>query len=71
MGINSLLSSIAMLGLLNLVVGALLFAVAEFLPVFCFWRIFEKAGYAPQWSLVAFVPGAQIVLLVVIALLEW
>ncbi len=68
---SDLISTIATLGLINLIVGMLAFVIVGVLPVFCFWRIYEKAGYAPQWSLFAFIPGAQIILLLVIALMEW
>jgi hypothetical protein len=66
-----LTSIIAAIGLANLIFGALAFLCVGIIPVFCFWRIYEKAGYAPQWSLFAFIPGGQIVLLLTIALLEW
>lgn len=68
---NDLVSVIATLGLMNLFFGMLAFLLVGILPVFCFWRIYEKAGYPPQWGLFAFIPGAQIVLLTVIALMEW
>ena len=65
------LSAIASIGLLSLIYAILGFVFVSVIPVFCFWRIYEKAGYPPQWSLFAFIPGAQIILLLVIALLEW
>ncbi len=68
---TDLTSVVATLGLTNLILGALAFVFVDIIPVFCFWRIYEKAGYSPQWSLLAFIPGAQIILLITIALLEW
>ena len=68
---SGLLSSIALFGIMNIVLGLLSLTLVEIVPVFCLWRIYEKAGYAPQWSLFAFIPGGLLVLLLVLALLEW
>lgn len=68
---SGLLSSIAVFGIMNMLFWLISFIVVELVPVFCLWRIYEKAGYAPQWSLFAFIPGGVLVLLLVLALLEW
>lgn len=68
---NDLTTLFATLGFINVILGLLAFLLVGIIPVFCFWRIYEKAGYSPQWSLFAFIPGAQIILLIAIAVLEW
>lgn len=68
---SGLLSNLAVFGIMNILFGLLSFVFFEIVPVFCVWRIYEKAGYTPQWSLFAFIPGGLIVLLLVLALLEW
>jgi hypothetical protein len=68
---TDLTSVVATLGLANIIFGTLAFLFVGIIPVFCFWRIYDKAGYSPKWSLFAFIPGAQIILLIAIALLEW
>ena len=47
---------------------ALLFFV---LVIYCYYRIAEKAGYNPWISLLAIVPGASLILLLIFAFSEW
>jgi hypothetical protein len=47
-----------------------LFAVA--LPIFCFWRICEKAGYSGAMALLALIPGiGMIILILILAFGTW
>jgi hypothetical protein len=39
--------------------------------VFPFWKILDRIGFKPAFSLVALVPGGVLVLLWVIALAKW
>jgi hypothetical protein len=39
--------------------------------VFPFWRILDRVGYKPAFSLIALIPGGVLVLLWVIALAKW
>jgi hypothetical protein len=39
--------------------------------VFPFWRILDRVGYKPVFSLLALIPGGVLVLLWVIALAKW
>lgn len=39
--------------------------------VFPFWRILDRVGFKPAFSLIALVPGGVVVLLWVIALAKW
>lgn len=64
-------ATIAAIGVMSLLWGIVGFILGVIIPVYCFWKVYEKAGYNPRWSLFAFIPGAQLVLLIVIALLEW
>lgn len=41
------------------------------LNVWFYWRILEKAGFSPWWSLFAIVNGAQLVINGFLAFLEW
>jgi hypothetical protein len=62
-------AAIGLLQLLGWLVGVAIFGI---IPVVCFWRILAKAGFCnPRWSLLAFIPGAQIILLIVLAAAEW
>jgi hypothetical protein len=52
--------------------GFLIAAVlASIIPVICFWRIYEKAGFDPRLGLLGFIPGAQFVMLIFLAFTEW
>jgi hypothetical protein len=39
--------------------------------VFPFWKILDRVGFKPAFSLVALIPGGVVVLLWVIALAKW
>ena len=39
--------------------------------VFPFWKILDRVGFKPTFSLVALIPGGVLVLLWVIALAKW
>ena len=39
--------------------------------VFPFWRILDRVGFKPAFSLVALIPGGVVVLLWVIAVAKW
>ena len=39
--------------------------------VFPFWKILDRVGFKPAFSLIALVPGGVVVLLWVIALAKW
>lgn len=39
--------------------------------LFPFWRILNKAGYSGAWSILTLVPGVNLIVLWVFALVEW
>jgi hypothetical protein len=39
--------------------------------VFPFWRILDRVGFKPAFSLIALIPGGVLVLLWVVALAKW
>lgn len=49
-------------------VFVLVVVIAEIIPL---WLILKKAGYAGVWSLLAFIPVVNVVLLWFIALARW
>ena len=51
--------------------GFLFGIVFMFIVVIPFWKIFEKAGFAPALSLVMFVPVVNLVALYMLAFSEW
>ena len=48
--------------------GALVFAIVFVVPT---WRIVSKAGYSGAWSLFAFVPIINVIMLWVFAFSNW
>ncbi|HTT10732.1 MAG TPA: hypothetical protein VMG60_07575 [Burkholderiaceae bacterium] len=48
--------------------GALIFALVIIIPA---WKIVSKAGYAGAWSLFAFVPVINVIMLWVFAFSNW
>lgn len=46
-------------------------ALMALLFVLPFWKIFSKAGFRPQWSLIMLVPLLNIGLLFYLAFAEW
>ncbi|MBC8741574.1 hypothetical protein F6X40_33975 [Paraburkholderia sp. UCT31] len=49
-------------------VFVLVVVIAEIIPL---WLILKKAGYAGAWSLLTFIPVANVILLWFIALARW
>lgn len=49
-------------------VFVLVVVIAEIIPL---WLILKKAGYAGAWSLLAFIPVVNVILLWFIALARW
>ena len=51
----------------------LLIVSAVILPVYVipYWVIFKKAGFAPALSLLTLIPGAQLIVLFVVAFSDW
>jgi hypothetical protein len=41
------------------------------LPVLPFWLIFEKAGFSGAWSLLALLPGVDLIMLFFLAFADW
>jgi hypothetical protein len=39
--------------------------------IFCWWRIFDKAGYAGALSLLMLIPGGALVLVLILAFGDW
>jgi hypothetical protein len=67
-----LLGPLAAFGLIRFlgVIGGILFL--GIIPVICFWKILAKAAFcSPRWALLAFMPGSQVILLIVLAAAEW
>ncbi|MEM6373124.1 MAG: hypothetical protein AAF727_10150 [Pseudomonadota bacterium] len=50
--------------------GILLLVFLLIFPL-CFWKILTKAGFSGFWGLFAVVPGGLIVLLLVLAFVDW
>ncbi|MEM7765863.1 MAG: hypothetical protein AAF253_00060 [Pseudomonadota bacterium] len=51
--------------------GLLFFILLAVAQAFFFWRIFEKAGYAGAWGLVALIPFASLFALGFLAFADW
>ena len=54
-------------GIITLVIGLAIFAFF----IFCYWRIWSKAGFSGAWSLLMLVPIANIVSIIYLAFAKW
>ena len=69
---SDLAAPLATFGLMGILEGLAGVVFLGIIPVICFWRILAKAGFCnPRWAMIAFIPGAQIILLIWLAAAEW
>jgi uncharacterized membrane-anchored protein len=61
------LAALAALWLVLAVIGLAFFV----LIIYCYYRIAERAGYNPWISLLALIPGASLILVLIFAFSEW
>ena len=61
------IAAVAAIWLVFAIIGLLFFV----LVVYCYYRIAERAGYNPWIALLAIVPGANLILLLIFAFSEW
>jgi hypothetical protein len=58
-------------GILLVIFIAFIVLVATVIKVFCFCRIFSKAGYSWAFGLIVLVPFSEIIVPLMLALMDW
>jgi len=59
------------IGITRLIVILFIVSISGLISILPFWRIFTKAGFPEEFSLLMFIPIANIIILFFLAFAEW